>query len=126
MSPVVPQRATPGILTPPQLHKQSWRPFTLVPCLRASRHQSLRMPVNSTASAQVDSLERLRQADGAGPAHAEALAEDAIVWASLNGLVRFPGITRPAALSCLKESFTYTLRATVPCIDPTNASKCMH
>ncbi|CAK0740272.1 hypothetical protein CVIRNUC_001238 [Coccomyxa viridis] len=29
----------------------------------------------------------MRQADGAGPAHAEALAEDVIIWASLNGLL---------------------------------------
>ena len=126
MSPVVPLGATPGILDPLQLHKLSWRPFPPVPCLRASRHQSLRMPVNSTASAQVDSLERLRQADGAGPAHAEALAEDAIVWASLNGLVRFPDIIRLAAASCMNIKFTYTLRATSQCIYPTNASKRMH
>ncbi len=84
---VVPQGAEPGLPAPLQVHKRLWRPLTLVPCLRPSRHHSVNMSVNSTASAQVESLERLRQADGAGPAHAEGLAEDAIAWASLHGLV---------------------------------------
>ena len=79
--------------TPVQMHEHSWHPFTTAPCPRSSRHHRLVKSASSSPSAQMASLERLRQANGAGPAHAEALAEDAIVWASLNGLV---GLLLPA------------------------------
>ena len=67
------------------------------------------MAVNSAASAEADSLERLRQADGAGSAHAEALAEDAIIWASLNGLVRLHDEqqSRPTLCNILHHRVTH-------------------
>lgn len=80
--------ALSSIPTSLQLHTHSWHPFPAVPCFRSSRHHCSGMAASSAASTQADTLKSLRQADGAGPAHAEALAEDAIVWASLNGLVR--------------------------------------
>lgn len=87
MSPLALLPNVASIPTPLQLPKQSCHPFTRAPSPGSSRHHRLAVSAESTGSAQMDTLERLRQADGAGPAHAEALAEDAIVWASLNGLV---------------------------------------
>ena len=76
-----------GYYDPPHQRQSRWRAFAALPRQKPSRHRCHRMASSGTVSSEIQSLEHMRKADGAGPAHAEALAEDAIIWASLNGLV---------------------------------------
>ena len=76
-----------GYYLPLHQRQSRWRVFTASPRPTPSRHRFHQMAPNSAVSPEIHLLEQMRQADGAGPAHAEALAEDAIIWASLNGLV---------------------------------------
>ena len=77
-----------GYYASPHQRQSRWRAFAASPRQKPSRHRCHQMALGGTVSPEIQSLEHMRQADGAGPAHAEALAEDAIIWASLNGLVR--------------------------------------
>ena len=76
-----------GYFLSPHQRQSRWRAFAASPRQKPSRHHCHQMASSDTVSPEIPSLEHMRQADGAGPAHAEALAEDAIIWASLNGLV---------------------------------------
>ncbi len=53
---------------------------------RSARQQRVHMHSQAT-SGPTESIQTLRSAGGEGPASPEALAEDAIIWASQHGLV---------------------------------------
>ena len=83
----VPADCCQGYYVHPHQRQSRWRAFAASFRQKPSRHHCYQMASSGTLSPEIQSLERMRQADDAGPAHGEALAEDAIIWASLNGLV---------------------------------------